>query len=153
MKLRPGIRDDAAAISSLLTALSSKYIIGSFSDEGKHNLLSSMSTESIMGFFDSGFRYHVGEVDGKIIGVVGTRDDCHLFHLFVDDRFQGKGLSSQLWALGKQACLDSGNNPGYFTVNASLNAQHIFRHWGFIPIGGIREGGGVEDLPMKLEIA
>ena len=51
------------------------------------------------------------------------------------------------------ACLESGENPGYFTVNSSLNAQEVYRHWDFSPIGGVREGGGVRDVPMKMELA
>ncbi|MBO6558873.1 MAG: GNAT family N-acetyltransferase [Pseudomonadales bacterium] len=140
-------------ISKLLVDLASKYIIDSFNDEGKKNMLSSMTPEAIEGFFDNGFRYHIGEIDGDVVGVVGTRDNSHLFHLFIDDRFQGHGYSSQLWAIGKKACLDSGENPGYFTVNSSLNAQDVYKHWGFIPVGEIREGGGVKDMPMRMEVA
>lgn len=153
MKIRPGTRSDAAAISKLLTSLATKYIVSMLIDEGRNKLLNSMTSEAIEGFFDNGFRYHVGEIGGKIIGVVGTRDDSHLFHLFVDDRFQGKGYSSQLWSAGKAACLESGNNPGYFTVNSSINAQDVYKHWGFEPIGDIRERGGVKDIPMKMEKA
>ena len=152
IEIRPGRRSDAESSSVLLTSLAVKYIANSFNDEGRTNLLNSMTPEAIEGFFDDGFRYHIGEIDGEIVGVVGTRDDSHLFHLFVDDRFQGKGYSSQLWKVGMNACLESGNNPGYFTVNSSLNAQHVYQQWGFVPEGGIREGGGVKDQPMRLAL-
>ena len=152
IEIRPGRRSDSESISALLTSLALNYIANSFSEKGRTNLLNSMTPEAIEGFFDDGFRYHVGEIDGEIVGVVGTRDDSHLFHLFVDDRFQGKGYSSQLWEVGMKACLESGKNPGYFTVNSSLNAQQVYRGWGFKPVGEIREGGGVKDQPMRLEL-
>ena len=152
MKIRPSNSADSQALSRLLSVLAEKYIAGMFNDEGRKNMLSSMTPESIEGFFDAGFRYHVGEVDGEIVGVVGTRDDRHLFHLFVDDRFQGRRYASQLWLVAKAACLESGNNPGYFTVNSSLNAQHVYKHWGFAATGGIRTVDGVKDLPMKMEV-
>lgn len=153
MDIQAGRRSDAPAISHLLTQLSIDHIVGSFGAEGRKNMLNSMTPEAIEGFFDQGFRYHLGVVDGQVIGVVGTRDNSHLFHLFVEDSHQGSGYASALWAVAKQACLDSGMNPGHFTVNSSLNSQDIYKHWGFRPIGGIREGGGVKDLPMRMELS
>ncbi len=152
MHIQTGSRNQAAEISALLTQLSTDHIAGGFGVEGQTNLLNSMTPAAIAGFFDQGFRYHVGVVDEQIVGVVATRDNCHLFHLFVQDGYQGRGYASALWAVAKQACLDSGKNPGYFTVNSSLNAQAVYKHWGFRPIGGIREGGGVKDLPMKMHL-
>lgn len=153
MEIRPGNISDSESISRLLTNLSGKYIVSIFNDEGRESMLNSMTPEAIEGFFNQGFRYHVGEVESEIVAVVGMRDDCYLLHLFVDDRYQNKGFSSKLWSVGAAACLESGKNPGYFTVNSSLNAQAVYKNWGFTPIGGVREGGGVRDLPMKLELA
>lgn len=36
-------------------------------------------------------RYHVAESAGKLVGVVGVRDDTHLFHLFVAEGFHRRG--------------------------------------------------------------
>ena len=153
MNIQSATRNHAPEISALLTKLSIDHIVDSFSDEGRNNMLNSMTVEAIEGFFDQGFRYHVGIEDGQVIAVAGTRDDSHLFHLFVEDSHQGKGYASKLWSVAKQACLQSGKNPGYFTVNSSLNSQDVYKHWGFEPIAGIREGGGVRDLPMRMEVS
>lgn len=152
MDIQTATPGDAAEISALLTQLSIEYIVGSFGDEGRANMLNSITPEAIEGFLNQGFRYHLGVVDGKVVGVVGTRDNSHLFHLFVESSHQGHGHASNLWAVAKQACLDSGKNPGYFTVNSSLNAQGVYKHWGFKPIAGVREGGGVKDIPMKMDV-
>lgn len=151
MKIRLGKINDSEEISNLLITLAERFIVSLFNDAGRENMLNSMTPDAIESFFHHGFRYHVGEAGGEIVGVIGMRDDSHLFHLFVDERYQGKGYSSDLWRVGQKACMDSGKNPGYFTVNSSLNAQDVYKHWGFRPTGGIREGGGVIDLPMKLE--
>lgn len=153
MNIRLATTQDAKAISELLIVLAEQYIVTMFTDEGRRNMLSSITPNAIEGFMCKGYRYHVGEIDNRIIAVVGTRDDSHLFHLFVNEQHHGNGYSSQLWSVAKTACVDSGKNPGFFTVNASLNAQDVYKHWGFIPIGGIREGGGVKDLPMRMENA
>lgn len=149
MIIRSATRVDAPQISALLTALSSTFIVVNFEQEGVDNLLGSMTTTAIEGYFDKGFRYHVGEIDSKIVGVVATRDNSHLYHLFVSEGFQGNRYASELWRVAKQACIDAGNR-GRFTVNSSLNARAVYEGWGFTAIGEIREGGGVRDLPMQL---
>ncbi|MEM1403887.1 MAG: GNAT family N-acetyltransferase [Pseudomonadota bacterium] len=152
MRIRPASREDAVAISELLVALSKAHIAMAFGEEGKRNLIGSMTPDSIEGYMEEGFRFHVAVEGPRVVGVVGTRDESHLFHLFVHDDFQGQGLATQLWHVGRDACIDSGKNPGHFTVNSSLNAQQVYRHFGFEPLGGIREGGGVRDVPMRLEL-
>jgi GNAT superfamily N-acetyltransferase len=151
MLIRLGASADSSEISKLLTYLAKKYIAVGFAAEGVNNLLQSMTPEAIESFFEQGFRYHIGEIESSVVGIVCTSDNSHLFHLFVDDRFQGQGYATQLWQVARDACLDAGN-VGHFTVNSSLNAQDVYKRWGFSPIGGIREGGGVRDIPMRMEI-
>ena len=151
MIIREATTEDAHPISALLIQLSEKFIIDGFSEEGKNKLLLSMSPEAISAYFDQGYRYHVAERDGEILGIVATRDDTHLYHLFVAEVEQGNGLASRLWQRAKSDCL-SRSSPEYFTVNASLNAQEVYKSWGFVPLAGIRETGGVKDIPMKLKV-
>ena len=152
VQIRGGVATDAAEISALLSTLADRFIVTEFSEEGRRNLLNSMTPAAIEQFFADGYRYHVAVDGGEIVGVVGTRDNSHLFHLFVAESYQGQGLSSRLWHVGRDACLDAGN-PGFFNVNASLNAQNVYRRWGFEPIAGVREGGGVRDLPMRMALS
>lgn len=151
MIIREATKEDAHPISALLTQLSEKFIVDGFGREGKNNLLQSMSPEAISTYFDQGFRYHVAELGGEILGVVATKDDTHLYHLFVAEAEQGNGLASRLWQRAKSDCL-SRSSPEYFTVNASLNAQEVYKSWGFVPVTGVRETGGVKDIPMKLKV-
>jgi hypothetical protein len=83
MKIREATVDDAAVISALVYALSERYIAHEFSAEGRHTLLQSMLPAKILEYLESYYRYHVAEIDGQIVGVVGVRDNKHLYHLFV----------------------------------------------------------------------
>jgi GNAT superfamily N-acetyltransferase len=149
MKIRPATKEHSTIISELLITLTKKFIATGFADEGVKNILHSMQPEAISYYFDQGYRYHVGEIENSVMGVVGTRDNSHLYHLFVKESEQGKGYSRKLWEVAKAACIAEGNT-GSFTVNSSLNAQEVYKSWGFVPIGGIRESGGVKDIPMRL---
>lgn len=151
MIIRKATSEDINAISGLLIQLSEKYITSSFTEEGRSNLLWSMRPEAIRGYLDHGFRYHVAVRDGEILGVVAMKDDTHLYHLFVAEAEQGTGLARRLWETAKSDCL-SRSSPEYFTVNSSLNAQQVYKSWGFVPVAGVRETGGVKDIPMKLKV-
>jgi hypothetical protein len=82
MGIRLAKEDDAEGISQLIRGLSERFIAQEFSEEGRMNLLSSMTTELTRQRIQNGFRYHVYEEAGALLGVVATRDNSHLYHLF-----------------------------------------------------------------------
>lgn len=153
MILRKARRCDAERISQLLTTLVNKYILPTCSKEGGQLIVNSMAPICILSYLDLGYEYHVAELKGELIGVVGIRDNSHLYHLFIAESQQGKGLSRQLWEHARDVCLANGNQ-GQFTVNSALNAANIYLKFGFIPDinenNGIREKFGVKDMPMTL---
>ena len=151
MNIRRATTEDAAEISYLISSLSKKFITDDCSEEGAFSLLNSMQPESILGYIQAGYRYHVGELNSVIVAVVATKNNSHLYHLFVAESEQGKGYSSRLWQVAKQACIETGNL-GEFTVNSSLKAQNVYKSWGFTAIQGQRETNGIIDVPMKLSI-
>ncbi len=147
MLIRLADIDDAPAISDLITPLARKQIAHEFSDEGARNLLSSMTPEAIDGYFRSGYRYHVAEDAGRLVGVVAVRDNKHLYHLFVVEQYQGQGLARELWSVAKEACVAAGN-PGEFTVNSSRFALGMYRKFGFVESGPPENKQGVVYFPM-----
>jgi ribosomal protein S18 acetylase RimI-like enzyme len=90
-----------------------------------------MDDPAIGGYIESGYRYHIAEEDGELAGVVAVRDNSHLYHLFVSERFQGQGLARRLWEVAKTASLSAGN-PGLFTVNSSRYAVGMYENFGFV---------------------
>lgn len=150
MKIRKADKSDAEAISDLIIPLTEKYILPTWGEEAHDLLLGSMAQGQIEQYLSDGYVYHVAEsASVGIVGVVGIRDNSHLYHLFVKDGFNGQGLSRQLWEKGKSDCLLKGNK-GEFTVNSALNAEDVYLKFGFERIDGIRERNGMVDIPMKL---
>jgi GNAT superfamily N-acetyltransferase len=140
--------DDAAAISELIRPLAARYIAHELSAEGAKNLLGSMTPDAIERCFRSNYRYHVAEGQGEVVGVVATRDNHHLFHLFVAESHQRRGLAKRLWAVAKQACLDAGGS-GAFTVNSSQFALGVYKKLGFVEASPPVEQNGVVFVPMR----
>ena len=90
----------------------------------------------------------MAEENGCLAGVTATRDDKHLYHLFVAEPFQRRGLARALWDHAKQACLEAGN-PGEFTVNSSRFAVGLYVKLGFVPLGPEVDRNGVISIPMR----
>ena len=141
---------DARAISELILPLATKFIAHEFSEEGQRNLLRSMEPDAIEGFFHAGHRYHVAEVEGRVVGVVGVRDNSHVHHLFVAEDHQRCGLARELWKVARDVCLEAGN-PGRFTVFSSKYALGVYRAFGFIESGPPEIKDEVIATPMEYE--
>jgi GNAT superfamily N-acetyltransferase len=150
LQIRLATLNDATAISQLVYSLSSKYIVSDLSETGARKLLSSMEPSAIASYLSSEYRYHIAEHEGGIVGVVATRDNKHLYHLFVAESHQRRGLARALWRVAWEACVATGN-PGEFTANSSRYALPFYEKLGFIQAGPEENREGVVYTPMKLD--
>lgn len=149
MEIRPARTEDAAAISSLICRLTEQHIIPGWSAEGGQHLLGTMTPTAVKQRLASGDCHHVALHHGTIIGVIVTRADKHLYHLFVADAFQRRGLGKRLWAVASQACLQAGGS-GPVTVNSARSAVGFYRKLGFCEAGPAAEERGAVSVPMIL---
>ena len=124
MNIRQADIKDAEAISAVMYPLAEKYIAHELSSQGRSVLLASMTAEAIQRYFGQGYHYHVAQVRGQAIGVVGVRENRHLYHLFVAESHERNGIARALWKTALQACRLTGNT-GEFTANASRTAQGL----------------------------
>ena len=151
MQVRSATEADAERISSLIHSLSGPFFL--FPDgSGAEPFLESLTEQAIRGYISaSNFSYLVAELENELVGVVALRDNSHLYHLFIAQAHQGRGLGRSLWLLVKQAAIRAGNG-GLFTVNSSLNAIPVYLSFGFIPSGPKIEKHGVAYVPMRLVV-
>jgi GNAT superfamily N-acetyltransferase len=144
---------DAKAVSDLMIRQSRKYILPTCGASAHDLLLASMSEASIVDYLTRGYAYHVAQAEnGGILGVIGVRDNAHLYHLFVADDYRGRGVSRRLWETAKAECVAKGN-AGCFTVNSAVNAENVYLSFGFRRKGGIRIREGMVDIPMVLQVS
>jgi ribosomal protein S18 acetylase RimI-like enzyme len=151
LRIRTAVPEDSESISSLICVLVEKFIANEFSAQGRDFLLSTMTANAISQKIQSVYRYHVAEVSGMLTGVVAVRDNTHLYHLFVAERFQRVGIAKKLWQFAMKECLSKGNT-GEFTVNSSAYALGVYKKLGFVAQEGPKEKNGVVFYPMKLVI-
>jgi ribosomal protein S18 acetylase RimI-like enzyme len=138
---------DIRPVASLLAALAREHITHEFAARARERFLSKNDESNIRDFVAQGFRYHVAESRGRIVGFVGVRDNKHLYHLFVANDFQRQGVARRLWTIAREECIAAGN-PGTFTVNSSNNAVAVYERLGFVRSGPIKNDDGVLYNPM-----
>ena len=148
-KLRIATQKDVNDIAELIRESSLEFIVHEFSNAAKEAFLRNNNAYMIGKFIETGFTYHVAEVDEKIVGVVGVRSINHLYHLFVAKPYQRQGIGQRLWEHAKSVCLEKGN-PGIFTVNSSNSALPVYKKLGFTEAGPTENSGGIISTPMKL---
>ena len=149
MKIEPASIGDAQRISEMIQSLSPPFFL-SPGGAGAESFLASISQAAIERYISAdNFSYFVAEADGELVGVVAMRDQGHLYHLFVAQRFQGQGFARELWRFIKVHAIQRGHF-GKFTVNSSLNAIPVYEAFGFNATGPKVEMNGVAFQPMQL---
>lgn len=145
---------DASRISDLILGLVPYFTIHP-DGQGAEVFLESVNTKGVQGFLQSAqFDYFIAEYQNQIAGVVALRDNSHLYHLFVAPQFHGLGFGRQLW----QFLLDfakhknTNQNLTSITVNSSINAVAMYRHFGFEPTSERQEMHGLAFVPMALQL-
>jgi GNAT superfamily N-acetyltransferase len=151
VSIRPIAPKDVDLVAELLSGLAAEFIVHEFDAEAQRQFPRENSAECIRGFIAAGFRYHVAEANGSVVGFVGVRENKHLYHLFVAKPVQRQGIGRELWEFAKRECECLGHR-GDFTVNSSNNAVPIYERWGFRRDGPPKtNASGVVYNPMRLE--
>ena len=156
-RLRAALPGDAAAISELVTTLARELVVGEYNSAGRGAMLASMTPGAIARLLapaEGAPRFDVlvaEEPGGRLVGVVATRDDAHLHHLFVARDWHGRGLGRRLWERARDGCVARAGTRR-FTVHSSSFAREVYLRFGFRPTGPVEECGGVISHPMALEL-
>lgn len=148
MSIRAANQNDVPQICSLVISLSHFYLK---SEEGVLPCwFSETLTESA--FLDriSNAEYQnlVYEVQGKVVGYLALKGNSHLYHLFVSESHQGKGISRSLWQHVLNECKTE-----KYTLRSSLFAIPIYQKFGFRVVGeaGEKDGIGFQSMEMRTD--
>jgi GNAT superfamily N-acetyltransferase len=148
--IREATTDDAGAISGMIASLARYFLADPDEPEAAAEFFQTITPAVIARHIAGGqYRYHVAELDGELAGAVGVRDAEHLYHLFVPERFHGRGIGGRLWEVARGAAMAQGN-PGRFTVNSSDYAIPLYERLGFTATGPLQVMNGIAFMPMQL---
>jgi ribosomal protein S18 acetylase RimI-like enzyme len=148
MLIRPLDASDLPACAHLLQASASEFIVHESSPEGACTFLRENDEDGMRGYVAAGHVYHVAIEAGEIAGFIGIRDNSHVFHLFIDKRWQRQGLARRLWQVARAASVERGGD-GSFTVNASNYAVPVYEAFGFARTAPTQCVKGLYFNPMR----
>lgn len=142
-RLRPARTSDAAACAALIHALTPDAGRQP-PPEGLDRFLASVAAPRQASYI-ADYRYLVAEdAQGRVIGLAARRPPRHLFHLFVADDWQGRGLGLRLFR-----AVTEGDEHLPLTVNSSLAAVGFYTRLGFRPTQALQFNDGIHYLPMQ----
>lgn len=147
LRLAPGTVADAVPIAALIASLRSR-VTDHPDGIGAEGFLASVSAEAEAGYLASPRHAFLLAWHGDdLAGFIALRDGSHLFHLFVAEAWQGRGLAGWLWRTLRDAARQ--HDPALrFTVNASPDAVPVYVRWGFRAAGPEVAVDGIRFLPM-----
>ena len=149
MNIRQGTPSDATTLAALIAEFQPILSLDP-TGTGADKYLNSVSETAEREYLASPrYSYFVAEREGNVVGFIAIRDGTHLFHLFVAAECQGQGIASALWTRARDYATSAGAVTE-FTVNSSLNAVAIYKHFGFVPDGPHVHAHGIAFLAMRL---
>jgi GNAT superfamily N-acetyltransferase len=145
LNIREASIDDAIKIKDLVLSLSHYYL------EDDNLFLPSWfsDTLSISEFKNrlesENFTNLVYLLNEEIVGYISIKGSSHIYHLFVAEDHQGKGISKALWN-----CATSTSDVDIYTVRSSIVAVPVYKSFGFKVSGAIASKDGIKFQPMEL---
>lgn len=139
---------DSEIISDLIARNAKKLLRDEFEEGGLDFFLRTVENRAIRDYMEQGFSYLVAEENGNIVGVIAMKDYSHMFHLFVDQCHQNKGIAKQLWQAIYQHSVEHGNR-GKFTLNSTAYALPVYERWGFTTTDDEQCRHGIKYTPME----
>ncbi|MBO9537868.1 GNAT family N-acetyltransferase [Herbaspirillum sp.] len=151
MTIRPATAEDASAISALIGSLAHHFLVHADGSQADAFLMT-LTAESIERKIASAeLDYYVSVFESQMTGVISVRGGTHLFHLFVSEDFQRKGIAYALWTHVKNIYGWSSSEVPV-TVNSTPIGVPFYEYVGFRQAGPRAEKNGVAYIPMQLAV-
>ncbi|MDX1410117.1 MAG: GNAT family N-acetyltransferase [Saprospiraceae bacterium] len=143
-RIRPANTRDATGISELILGLLGFLLEDDARSEAEAFLETLTPAATRERISSASFRYYVATDDSGISGVIGLRDNTHVYHLFVRPDCHRQGIAHSLWkyALGK-------TDARVITVNSSMVAVPVYERFGFEQSEPVRRENGLVFMPME----
>jgi ribosomal protein S18 acetylase RimI-like enzyme len=151
MEFRAAKIEDADAICALIQCFTHEFL-ATPDGQGAELFFESVSVAAESEYIaNPRYQYRLAFEDDVLAGFIAVRDRSHVFHLFVAQEFQRRGLATQLWQTAKTATAALGTIDA-FTVNSSPFAQPVYERFGFVKTGPQVEMHGICFVPMRLSL-
>ncbi len=134
---------DVSRSNQLIHKVFNHQLAKHYSDEGKKEFLQTFENENILSLMKQQRLLMLGAFfENELIGVIGIFDFKHIQSLFVDEKYQGQGIGTQLLNQAKKLML------GDICVNADEDAILFYKKNGFEIVNEKQTVHGITFQPM-----
>jgi GNAT superfamily N-acetyltransferase len=91
-------------------------------------------------------------IEKELVGMIEIRDNKFISLLFVDKKYQGRGIAKRLFDESLKEIIKRDSNLDRFFVHASPYSIPIYKKMGFVNKDNMREENGIKYMPMEMTI-
>jgi GNAT superfamily N-acetyltransferase len=91
-------------------------------------------------------------IEKELVGMMEIRDNKFISLLFVDKKYQGRGIAKRLFDESLKEIIKRDSNLDKFFVHASPYSIPIYKKMGFVNKDNMREENGIKYMPMEMTI-
>ncbi len=149
MLIRPASEDEYGEAMELVWKVFSRFNAPEYSEEGVKKFRQFLDDATLRKMFRTGdYRIFVFTAGDRIEGVISLRNNNHISLLFVDEKYQKKGIGSRLLRYLCSYCKDW-EDQEFITVNSSPYAVEFYHKYGFRDTDTVKFSDGISYTPMR----
>jgi ribosomal protein S18 acetylase RimI-like enzyme len=152
--MEPG---EETGVCNLVIGVFSKFIAHQYSHEGIREFLKYVQPELLLRRCRKNHFVLLAIIQDKIVGMIEVRSNRHVSLLFVDKRFQQRGIATELLRRSLKICklevfLKRSPELHVVSVDSSPNSIQIYERIGFRRKGPEQVKNGIRFTEMVLEL-
>ena len=136
--------------SDLIWSVFNEFEAPEYSNEGIYTFKEFINADKLYENSEKGFMNFLACFDQrKLVGIIASRESCHISLLFVKKEHHHKGIARELFNKLTAEIVENNPNAKCITVNSSPFAVQIYKKLGFIPTDEEQIQDGLRFTPMK----
>jgi ribosomal protein S18 acetylase RimI-like enzyme len=149
--------NEETGVCNLVIRVFKEFIAHQYSQEGVREFLKYVQPELLMRRSQTNHFVLLATTQDKIVGMIEIRNNRHVSLLFVDKRFQQRGIGRELLRRSLKICkleisLKRSPELQEVSVNSSPNSIQIYERIGFRQKGSEQVKNGIRFTQMVLEL-
>ena len=141
-------REDAESVSRLILDAFTEFIANEYSDEGRAEFTRYVQPAALVERSQANHFVLLAVEQGQVAAVTEIRDNDHVALMFVDVRFQRRGIARKLLQQAIGLARPAKPDLDRVTVNSSRFGVPIYEKLGFRQTGPERNVNGIVFIPM-----
>jgi GNAT superfamily N-acetyltransferase len=144
--------DEAEAVYGLIARVFNDVIAPEYSPEGVQEFLKYLQPDLLVDRGEADHFILLAATGAQLIGMIEVRNYAHISLLFVDEDYQRRGISRELWRRALEICRQENSDLTEVSVNSSPGARPVYERLGFEATAPEQVRNGMRFIPMVFRV-